>query len=86
VHPDSTIDIPPIVPNASGNCVPPLSVSSPLKNASTAIASSVYSDDKPVRGSQDFLWGFHPLSFQLDDVKAAVLWILGDNWELEAGP
>jgi hypothetical protein len=86
VYPDSTIDIPPIIPNESSNCVPPLSTSSPLKNAPTGIASSVYSDEKPIRGSQDFLWGFHPLSFQLDDVRAAVLWILGDNWELDVTP
>jgi len=64
------------------NCFPVNAMVSSLKGAPTGLASRAYSDAKPVRGSQDFLWGFHPLSFELDAVEAAVLWILGDNWEL----
>lgn len=83
VYPDSTIDIPPIVPDDSLNCLPRFTGGTPFNLAPTGIASSVYSDVKRVRGSQDFLWGFHPLSFEPDDVEAAVHWILGDNWELD---
>ena len=51
--------------------------------APTAIVSSVYSDSKRVRGSHDFLWGFHPLSFDLDDVQAALYWMLSEDWQLD---
>jgi hypothetical protein len=76
-------DIEPIVENDSLNCLPIQRGSTPFNLAPTAIASSVYSEAKRVRGSQDFVWGFHPLSFQTDDVQAAVHWIFGDNWELD---
>jgi hypothetical protein len=76
-------DIPPLVPNDSLDCLPILRGSTPFNLAPIAIASTVYSEGKRVRGSQDFLWGFHPLNFELDDVQAALHWILGDNWELK---
>jgi hypothetical protein len=80
---NDTIDIPPIVENDSLNCLPVFRGSTPFNLAPTAVASSVYSDQKRVKGSQDFLWGFHPLSFRTNDIQPAIHWILGDNWELD---
>lgn len=64
-------------------CRPPDRSSSTLSGSPCALASHVYSDQKRIPGSSDFVWGFHPHTFELDDVRAAIHWILGDNWELD---
>jgi hypothetical protein len=75
--------VPPIVENDSLNCLPIGSTQTAFHLAPTGIVSSVYSDQKPILGSHDFLWGFHPLSFERDTVEAAVHWILGEDWQLD---
>lgn len=67
-----------------GNCTAPSPAM--LDTAPTAVASFVYSDSKPVPGSADFLWGFNPLGFEVDDVRAALRWITGENWQLGVNP
>jgi hypothetical protein len=37
---------------------------------------------KPLVGSEDFLWGFHPLAWDYEDTKAALIWILRERWQL----
>ena len=73
----------PVVPNEDLVCLPINTTTAAMNTAPCGMASHVYSDSKRIPGASDFVWGFHPHSFELDDVKAAVLWILGDNWELD---
>jgi len=57
---------------------------SSVTGASIVIASTQYTDTKQ-NGSvpfEDYLWGFNPLSFQRTEVKAAVEWILLNQWGL----
>jgi hypothetical protein len=54
-----------------------------IEGAPVAIASSSYSEEKPLRGSEDYLWGFHPFAFDMDDVEQALRFILGERWEME---
>jgi hypothetical protein len=71
-----------LVPNAQVVC-PPLGASvSPLDGAPVGVVSRVYSSSKQLRGSEDFVWGFHPLAFQRSGVRRAILWILESRWEL----
>jgi hypothetical protein len=53
-----------------------------LDGVPIAIASSVYSDSKQLRGAEDFLWGFHPLAFQSAEVGNALSWILESRWQI----
>jgi hypothetical protein len=63
-------------------CPPPGSVTSVIDGAPVAIESSVYSEDKPLVGSHDFLWGFHPLGFEEEGLRAALRWVFLNDWEL----
>jgi len=73
----------PIIAGADSLCEPYGKENSPIDGASVAIVSSVYSDSKQLPGSNDFLWGFHPLAFRLDRVQAALLWIIEQNWDID---
>ncbi|HKI83421.1 MAG TPA: hypothetical protein VKA63_03710 [Candidatus Krumholzibacteria bacterium] len=72
----------PIIPNAKTSCQPYGREDSPIDGAAVAIVSNVYSPYKQLPGSQDFLWGFNPLAFDLDNVESALLWIIGQNWNI----
>jgi len=82
LDPDDNADYPSLVGNEAAICLPLNTESAAMNGAPTAMVSSVYSDFKRIPGASDFVWGFNPHSFELDDVTAAVHWILGDNWEL----
>jgi hypothetical protein len=73
----------PLVANADSVCQPAGNEFSPLNGATNAVASSVYSPFKQLPGSQDFLWGFHPLAFELSRVESALMWIIEQNWDIE---
>ncbi len=73
----------PIIPNAKTSCAPVGRDDSPLDGAAVGLVSSVYSPFKQLPGSQDFLWGFNPLAFDLDHVESALLWIIGQNWDID---
>lgn len=78
VPPDPTL-----VANDVTACPPTGRASSPLSGAAVGIVSRVYEDSKQLRGSQDFMWGFHPFGFETSGIRAAVLWILEDRWGLD---
>ncbi len=59
---------------------------SPLQDVPVGFMSTLFSDSKPVVGSADFVWGFHPLSFESNDIAASLRWIIGDNWQLPVNP
>ena len=59
----------PIIPNAKTSCAPVGRDDSPLDGAAVGLVSSVYSPFKQLPRSQDFLWGFNPLAFDLDHVE-----------------
>jgi len=64
------------------DCRPPNWPVSPLDGVPNAILSRAYADTKPLRGSEDVLWGFHPWAFDAQDVQQALLWIASTRWEL----
>jgi hypothetical protein len=70
------------VTNPATNCYPLGRVVSRLDGAPVAVVSTVYADTKPLVGSEDFLWGFHPLAFRTDDVRRALGWMLGERWQI----
>jgi hypothetical protein len=72
----------PVVAADSLNCFPIRRTQSPMNLAAAAVASSMYSDRKHIRGSHDFVWGFHPLSFEREGISAAFRWVLNADWEL----
>lgn len=53
-----------------------------IEGAPIAIASSVFSEEKPLRGSEDYLWGFHPFAFEMEDFEAALRFLLAERWEM----
>jgi hypothetical protein len=63
-------------------CLPPDRPTSTLERAPVGLVSSVYAETKQLRGSEDVIWGFHPLSFELEDVQDALLWICESRWQL----
>lgn len=64
------------------DCRPPNQDESPLDGVPIALLSRVYGDTKPLRGSEDILWGFHPWAFRAEEVQRALLWIAASRWEL----
>jgi hypothetical protein len=66
-------------------CYPHGLARSPLDGVPVGLAVRVYQDSKPLPGSEDFVWGFHPLAFRPQDVRAALAWILRESWQL-SGP
>ncbi len=64
------------------NCRPRNRTSSSLKDTVIGLASTRYAATKQLAGSEDFIWGFHPLAFETDEVKDAILWVLESRWEL----
>jgi hypothetical protein len=67
-------------------CRPFNATVSALDGVPLAVAVTTYSDRKPLRGSEDFVWGFHPVAFNFFDVQAALLYVLGTRWEMELAP
>jgi hypothetical protein len=63
-------------------CFPEHRLVSSLDHAPVAIASTVYAQTKQLPGAEDYLWGFHPLAFDLGDLRSALLWILRERWHL----
>ena len=72
----------PIKANADSLCFPVNNGKSPIDGAMVGVVSQVYSATKQLPGSNDFLWGFHPLAFRLDRVQSALLWIIEQNWDI----
>ena len=71
-----------LISKPDSTCVPLGRSRSILDGVPIAIVSSTYSDTKPLTGSEDFLWGFHPLAFELGDVRRALLWIIRSRWQI----
>jgi len=67
----------------ASDCPPNNSQESLLEGAPIAMASDVNADTKPLRGSEDYLLGFNPMSFRQDDVQRLFLYIFERRWELE---
>ena len=61
-------------------CFPINRPTSTLDGGLTGIVSTVYSDTKQLAGSEDFLWGFNPIQFRSEDVRALLRWVLLDHW------
>ena len=59
-------------------------MSSVLTGAACGILSSAHSATKPLVGSRDVLWGFHPLAFDPATVQGALEWIFRYEWGLGA--
>lgn len=53
-----------------------------VTGAPIAIQSSRYAGDKPRPGTNDYLWGFDPTSFERDGVIEALRWVLLYDWNL----
>jgi hypothetical protein len=64
-------------------CYPLQRARSVLDGVPVAIVSTVYSQTKPVPGSEDYLWGFNPLAFQLDHVRTSLRWIFDERWQID---
>lgn len=71
-----------LVEDPKTNCLPRHREESLLQGVPVAVVSRVYSQRKPLMGSEDFLWGFHPHAFELEDVRSALRWILESRWGL----
>lgn len=71
------------VPDADLVCLPSESEASALEGTTVGLVSSKYSETKQLVGSSDFIWGFHPLGFDLGRVTSTVLWIMGSNWQID---
>ena len=74
------------VVNPAQNCRPFNATQSSLDGVPLALAVRTYSEQKPLRGTEDYVWGFHPIAFNFSDVQAALLYVLGQRWELELAP
>lgn len=61
---------------------PPGATASPVTGATIGLASLVYSDEKQLPGSEDFLWGFNPMGFEDEQVSSAVRWIIRNRWDI----
>jgi len=55
---------------------------SPITGATIGLASRVYSSDKQLVGSEDFLWGFNPMGFEDEQVGSALRWIIRNRWDI----
>jgi hypothetical protein len=64
------------------NCEPWGLEQSRLQGAPVAVISRAYAQTKQLRGSEDLVWGFHPLAFDASGVRAALRWIFESRWEL----
>jgi hypothetical protein len=69
---------------ADTNCYPKHLLKSKLDLAPIGIVSTAYALSKPLAGSEDFLWGFHPLAFDQATVRSSLLWILRERWQIPA--
>jgi hypothetical protein len=70
------------VDKPDSTCFPRFIPQSLLEGAPCAIASRRYGDSKQLTGSEDFLWGFHPLAFNRQAIQDAMLWIMESRWQL----
>jgi hypothetical protein len=53
-----------------------------ITGAPIGIVSTVYQATKQIPGSEDFLWGFNPMGFEQSQIKAAILWLIRDRWDI----
>lgn len=53
-----------------------------VDGAAAGVLSQAYSDQKPIAGTHDFLWGFNPMGFQPEDVEAALRWVVQSDWQI----
>ncbi len=60
----------------------PTDNASGVTGAPIGVVSTVYSAEKLLPGSEDFLWGFNPMGFDDDQVRAAIRWIIRSKWEI----
>ncbi len=72
----------PIIEDPVQECPPVGYQRSVLDRVPVGLAITTWSSTKPRRGSEDFLWGFHPLAFGFKETQAALVWILRDRWGL----
>ena len=63
-------------------CFPQQRARSSLDGVPVALVVDVYGATKPLAGSEDFIWGFNPMAFRQQDVRAALRWIFRDSWQL----
>jgi len=72
----------PYIGSPESACFPVGLDRSSIDRAPVGIVISTYSDTKPVVGSEDFLWGFHPLAFEFEEIRRSLMWIMDDRWNL----
>jgi len=73
----------PWIEDAQLNCPPRGYEKSTLDGAPAGLVISTHSATKPIPGSEDFLWGFHPLAFSRFRVEGALIWIMRERWNLD---
>ncbi len=72
----------PFIDDPATECRPLGYERSVLDQVPIGLAITTYSSTKPRQGSEDFIWGFHPLAFDFAKTQAALVWILRDRWGL----
>jgi hypothetical protein len=72
----------PFIDDPTWDCWPHNRPFSPLNGVPVGIVNTTHSATKPVAGSEDFLWGFHPLAFEYIDIVGSLIWVLGERWQL----
>lgn len=73
----------PFVEDPQANCYPVGWPTSTLNLAPIGLVVHTNSATKPLPGSSDFLWGFHPLAFGHFEVEGTLTWIMRENWGLD---
>lgn len=68
--------------NFNRQTAPEGATASPVTGATIGLASQVYSDEKQLVGSEDFLWGFNPMGFEDEQVASALRWIIRNRWDI----
>ena len=53
-----------------------------LDGRTNGLLSRAYADLEPTPGAVDALWGFNPMGFTDESVRAALDWLIGENWGL----
>ncbi len=70
------------IANPRVECRPTQRDTSPIDGVPIAMVSRLYSETKLLAGAEDFVWGFHPMSFEVEQVRSALVWIMQTRWEL----
>lgn len=73
----------PFLEDPQHSCYPTGWPTSTLDASPAGLVIRSNSATKPIPGSEDFLWGFHPLAFRRIDMEGSLIWILRERWALE---